>query len=449
MSGAPAHLRLADEDPTVDERPRAAVTIARRPLWRIRLVRGLPRYVVCALGLAGALASVRFALDPPRAALPTALLRRPASEDLAAEGYATLFARAYLTWEAGRPEAREHALAPFVGPGMDGDAGLQTPGSGEQRVQWTQVVQERELQSGDHVYTVAAQTDTAGLLYLTVGVLRKPGGELALAGYPAFVGPPASGPAQSNADGRLREVSEPALTTVVDRALRNYLAGSPSELAADLSRRRACLAARRRVGAAVAAVPPVGARRGCCARARAGPGRPARRHVHARLRTRRPPRPGPLGDLGHPDGPRHLTKERSHAHPPHPSIARRPPAPACPLLGIALACALLGLTPIAARAAVASSSVPGAGAGQGGTGEGGSSEGSTLEAAASKAGSTGRKVAMSLIGLAFAVAGIVLAFRRDFKEAAGVFAVGIVAVLLATPAGINLLRDTVNSLFGS
>ena len=55
---------------------------------------------------------------------------------------------------------------------------------------------------------------------------------------------------------------------------------------------------------------------------------------------------------------------------------------------------------------------------------------------------------MSLIGLAFAVAGIVLAFRRDFKEAAGVFAVGIVAVLLATPAGINLLRDTVNSLFG-
>ncbi len=75
--------------------------------------------------------------------------------------------------------------------------------------------------------------------------------------------------------------------------------------------------------------------------------------------------------------------------------------------------------------------------------------GSTLESAASKAGDTGRAVAMSLIGLAFAVAGTVLAFRRDFKEAAGVFAVGIVAVLLATPAGIGLLRDTVNSLFGN
>ena len=56
---------------------------------------------------------------------------------------------------------------------------------------------------------------------------------------------------------------------------------------------------------------------------------------------------------------------------------------------------------------------------------------------------------MSLIGLAFAVAAIVLAFRRDFKEAAGVFAVGIVSVLLATPAGVSLLRDTVTSLFGS
>jgi hypothetical protein len=75
--------------------------------------------------------------------------------------------------------------------------------------------------------------------------------------------------------------------------------------------------------------------------------------------------------------------------------------------------------------------------------------GSSLEAAATKAGDTGRAVAMSLIGLAFAVAGTVLAFRRDFKEAAGVFAVGIVSVLLATPAGMNLLRDTVTSLFGA
>lgn len=80
---------------------------------------------------------------------------------------------------------------------------------------------------------------------------------------------------------------------------------------------------------------------------------------------------------------------------------------------------------------------------------GGEKTGSSLESAAARAGSTGRTVAMSLIGLAFAVAAIALAFKRDFKEAAGVFAVGIVCVLLATPTGVSVLQDTVNSLFGS
>jgi hypothetical protein len=73
----------------------------------------------------------------------------------------------------------------------------------------------------------------------------------------------------------------------------------------------------------------------------------------------------------------------------------------------------------------------------------------SLESAASKAGETGRKVAMSLIALGFAIASIVLAFRRDFKEAAGIFAVGLLAILLATPAGVNVLHDTVNTLFGA
>jgi hypothetical protein len=109
-----------------------------------------------------------------------------------------------------------------------------------------------------------------------------------------------------------------------------------------------------------------------------------------------------------------------------------------------LACACMAAAPAAARAAVAnttSTGAPPAAASESG--------GSSLESAAAKAGSTGRAVAMSLIGLAFAVAATVLAFRRDFKEAAGVFAVGIVSVLLATPAGVSLLRDTVTSLFGS
>jgi hypothetical protein len=115
----------------------------------------------------------------------------------------------------------------------------------------------------------------------------------------------------------------------------------------------------------------------------------------------------------------------------------------CPMV-LALACACIASAPTAANAAIAvpsTTSAPGGAASESG--------GSSLESAAAKAGSTGRAVAMSLIGLAFAVAATVLAFRRDFKEAAGVFAVGIVSVLLATPAGVSLLRDTVTSLFGS
>jgi hypothetical protein len=115
---------------------------------------------------------------------------------------------------------------------------------------------------------------------------------------------------------------------------------------------------------------------------------------------------------------------------------------------LALGCAAAVLAPAAARAAV---QTPAQANVQGSTSQAVSAEktGASLESAAAKAGDTARTVAMSLIGLALAIASIVLAFRRDFKEAAGVFAVGIVAVLLATPAGLSLLQNTVTSLFGS
>ncbi|HEY5044336.1 MAG TPA: conjugal transfer protein [Solirubrobacteraceae bacterium] len=219
--------------------PRTQVTIQTRSLWRIRVAREWPRYLLSALAVAGLAASARFAIDPPRPAPAKVLAPGPAPPDLAAEGFALLFARSYLTWNAAEPQAHERDLAAFAGPGIDPDAGLQPPSSGEQRVEWAEVVQEREPVPADpnqHVYTVAAQTDDAGLQYLTVSVVRTAGGSLALAGYPAFVGAPAGGPAQaSSSQGHLREVDEPALATVVARALRNYLSASGSELAADLT----------------------------------------------------------------------------------------------------------------------------------------------------------------------------------------------------------------------
>jgi conjugative transposon protein TcpC len=215
----------------------AQVRIGTRPLWQLRLTREWPRYLLSALAIAGLAASARFAIDPPRPPSAKVTAPGPPPADLAAEGFAAQFARSYLTWSAAEPQAHEAALAPFAGPGIDPDAGLQPPSSGEQSVEWAEVVQARELELApgrpEHVYTVAVQTDDAGVQYLTVNVVRTAGGTLALGGYPAFVGAPATGPAQTEA--HLREVSEPALATVVGRALRNYLAASGSELAADLT----------------------------------------------------------------------------------------------------------------------------------------------------------------------------------------------------------------------
>lgn len=208
----------------------AHVTVSRRPLWRLRLGPALTRGLLRVAAVAGLLASARFAVDPPRAAGP-----RPAAPeraDLAGEGYATLFTRRYLTWDAGDPEAHQRGLAPFVGT-LDADAGLRLPAGGRQSVAWAEVVQWRAESAAERVYTVAAQTDSGGLLYVSVPVWHRSGG-LALAGYPALVGAPAAAPASDAAAG-LRDVSDTALAAVVGRALGNYLAGAASELDADLA----------------------------------------------------------------------------------------------------------------------------------------------------------------------------------------------------------------------
>jgi hypothetical protein len=218
--------------PTCQAGTRGAVSVSPRPLWRLRLRREYPRHLLHALAVFGLAASARYAIDPPRP--PQLRAPAPTSDrvDRAGEGFALLFARRYLSWDAADPEAHRQALAPYLGADMEADAGFQPPQTGSQRVQWTQIVQARPAGDGGS-YTVAVQTDSSGLLYLSVAVVRAPGGALALGGYPAFVGPPATAPAPATPN--LEEVQDGALRTVVARALRNYLAGDGSELAADLT----------------------------------------------------------------------------------------------------------------------------------------------------------------------------------------------------------------------
>jgi hypothetical protein len=211
----------------------ARLTVSTQSMRRVRLARELPRYLLQATAVAGLLASARFAIAPPKPVIAPAWNPGAGLVDRPAEGFASLFARRYLTWNSSDPEAHRLALAPYLNSSMEGDAGLQPPERGAQQVQWTQVVQARATTAGGHLYTIAVQTDAAGLLYLTVNVVREVGGNLALGGYPAFVGAPASAPAIPAA--QLREVEDSALTTVVTRALRNYLARAESELDADLS----------------------------------------------------------------------------------------------------------------------------------------------------------------------------------------------------------------------
>jgi hypothetical protein len=200
-------------------------------MWRVRAARAAPRHLVYLMCVSVLAASARFAIAPPLAR-PRVIDVYGAQPDLAAEGFASLFARRYLSWSAIEPQQQVLEPSALGGqPAESVDVGL--PARGEQRVLWAQVVQERAVRAGERVYTVAAGTDTDGLVYLTVPVARLADGRLALDGYPAFVGPPAS--ARARLGGQSREVDNVALSTVVERALRNYLAGSPDELAADLA----------------------------------------------------------------------------------------------------------------------------------------------------------------------------------------------------------------------
>ncbi len=210
-----------------------AVTLVPTSLWRVRLAAGVPRFLLCFAAGMGLLASARFAIAPPRESAPRP--RRPDAPiaDRAAEGYAVLFARRYLSWDAANPQPSEGALTAMGGAAMSSNAGLSLPAEGAQAVEWAEVVQDREPEPGSHVYTVAAQVQGRGVACLAVGVSRDADGRIALSGYPAFVGAPARDEARVAQSGS--SVNEAALAVVVSRALRNYLAGSIEDLDADLS----------------------------------------------------------------------------------------------------------------------------------------------------------------------------------------------------------------------
>lgn len=156
-----------------------------------------------------------------------------ATADAPSEDFALQFARAYLSYDAARPGARARALAPFLPSALDSGAGF-FAASGAQRVLWAQVASDQRALAGGRVITVAAGVSTQRApVYLAVTVRHERGAPLALVGYPAFVGAPSVDTAA--APPPRSEVEDPAVRAVVERVIRNYLAGSAPNLAADLT----------------------------------------------------------------------------------------------------------------------------------------------------------------------------------------------------------------------
>jgi hypothetical protein len=214
-----------------DHAGRTRVEELRRSVRRSRLAARAPRHLASAALLVLVAIGLRAIIAPPS---PSVAEARPAAgADAPSEDLALRFARAYLTYDAADPRGREEALGPYLGGGLSASAGFDAS-HGSRRVLWEDVASDQPALQGGHVITVAAEVSgSAAPLYLAVTVRHQSGRPLSLVGYPALVGAPAI--AASAPEPVRQTVTDPELTQVVERVLRNYLAGSATDLRADLT----------------------------------------------------------------------------------------------------------------------------------------------------------------------------------------------------------------------
>ena len=209
----------------------AHVSLEPHRLWTLRLSLGATRWLLYVVALVGVGATVRDTVAPP--ARRTIIERTRLASDAGAEWFALSFARAYLTWSP-NPALHQQALAPFLSPSQDQDAGL-APAVGEsEQVSALVIAAERNGPDG-HEYTVAADTGGGRMRYLVVTVAPAADGSYVLARYPALVAGPVPAPAGALDGPSLPAVTNRAVIAVLDRALRNYVVGSQQNLAADLA----------------------------------------------------------------------------------------------------------------------------------------------------------------------------------------------------------------------
>jgi hypothetical protein len=192
---------------------------------RARAPRALAAAAVALLAVGGLRAAVEDA------SLAPADKRAVPSGDRTVGAFAEAFARAYLSFNPAQPERREERLAGYLSRALDPDAGLVRPAGDMREVEWTAVVD--QVQRGRLTTVTVAAGLADETVHLAVPVGRDERGLVAVAGYPALVGPPAHDPAIAAASED--EVEDQGLRAVCERAVRNYLAGERRDLAADLA----------------------------------------------------------------------------------------------------------------------------------------------------------------------------------------------------------------------
>jgi hypothetical protein len=205
-----------------------------RSLRSVRRGGTIMRGLLVVLAIVGIASAARMTIAPPKAppAPPAPTVELP---DAAEQGVAEMYARRYLTWETDRNGDRLADHPGFAGTGIDPARGVTLPRGTKQTVLWTRVVQQRlGAGPGEHVYTVAVQTDRSGLVYLAVTVRRANDGALSVVGYPAIIGQPKITEDEDDTYRDWDAVENAALSQVVTRALRNYLTGQTDDLQADL-----------------------------------------------------------------------------------------------------------------------------------------------------------------------------------------------------------------------
>jgi hypothetical protein len=207
----------------------SGVSVTTRPWRTVRLQAGLVRTLTVLVLLVLAALGVRGLVTKP--AQPTVVrVAAPAAIDQGLEWFAESFARAYLTWNAENPAEREAALHPYLSGALDADGGLQPAGT--ETVEWASAVGEQA--DGNRTLVTVAAVTSRGIVYLSVPAARDANGFMYVAGYPAFVGPPAASSTPPSPTTE-QTVQDTALQAVVTRAVTNYLAGNQENLLADLT----------------------------------------------------------------------------------------------------------------------------------------------------------------------------------------------------------------------